>query len=104
MTELTDESGTIRAAIIEDEREIREGLALLIGETEGFICSGSFRSMEEALQGIGIDLPDVALVDIGLDHVYLLGGSPVAHPHGARQAAMVQQTKLFAEKVLPNFA
>ena len=66
MTELTDESGTIRAAIIEDEREIREGLALLIGETEGFICSGSFRSMEEALQGIGIDLPDVALVDIGL--------------------------------------
>jgi len=66
MTELTDESGTIRAAIIEDEREIREGLALLIGETEGFICSGSFRSMEEALQGIAIDLPDVALVDIGL--------------------------------------
>ena len=66
MTELTDESETIRAAIIEDEREIREGLALLIGETEGFICSGSFRSMEEALQGIAIDLPDVALVDIGL--------------------------------------
>jgi len=63
---MTDEPETIRAAIIEDEREIREGLALLIGETEGFRCSGSFRSMEEALQGIGIDLPDVALVDIGL--------------------------------------
>jgi 5,10-methylenetetrahydromethanopterin reductase len=44
-----------------------------------------------------------ALVDIGLDHVYLLGGSPVAHPHGERQAAMVEQTKLFAEKVLPHF-
>lgn len=44
-----------------------------------------------------------ALIDLGLDHVYLLGGSPVAHPHGERQAAMVEQTKLFAEKVLPGF-
>lgn len=43
------------------------------------------------------------LVDLGLDHVYLLGGSPVAHPHGARQAAMVEQVRLFAEKVLPIF-
>jgi 5,10-methylenetetrahydromethanopterin reductase len=43
------------------------------------------------------------LIDLGLDHVYLLGGSPVAHPHGERQAAMVQQSKLFAEKVLPRF-
>ena len=44
-----------------------------------------------------------ALVDLGLDHVYLLGGSPVAHPHGERQAAMVEQSRLFAEKVLPQF-
>jgi 5,10-methylenetetrahydromethanopterin reductase len=43
------------------------------------------------------------LVDLGLDHVYLLGGSPVAHPHGPRQEAMVEQAALFAEKVLPSF-
>jgi len=43
------------------------------------------------------------IVDLGLDHVYLLGGSPVAHPHGERQAGMIRQTKLFAEKVLPAF-
>ena len=42
-----------------------------------------------------------ALLDLGLDHVYLLGGSPVAHPHGERQAAMVRQSRLVAEKVLP---
>ena len=41
------------------------------------------------------------IIALGLDHVYLLGGSPVAHPHGERQAGMVQQTRLFAEKVLP---
>jgi 5,10-methylenetetrahydromethanopterin reductase len=44
-----------------------------------------------------------ALIGLGLDHVHLLGGSPVSAPHGARQAAMVRQTQLFAEKVLPAF-
>jgi len=43
------------------------------------------------------------LVDLGLDHVYILGGSPVANPHGERQAGMIEQTKLFAEKVMPEF-
>jgi DNA-binding NarL/FixJ family response regulator len=58
--------GTINAAIIEDRREIRDGLAMLIEGTQGFRCTGSFRSMEEALEKIGRALPDVALVDIGL--------------------------------------
>lgn len=42
------------------------------------------------------------LIGLGLDHVNLLGGSPVPTPHGERQAAMVQQTRLFAEKVMPR--
>jgi len=37
----------IRVAIIEDKREIREGLVLLIGDTDGFDCTGSFGSMED---------------------------------------------------------
>jgi len=56
----------IKVAIIEDRREIRDGLAMLIGGTEGFRCTGAFRSMEEALAKINSDLPDVALCDIGL--------------------------------------
>ncbi|MCL4722600.1 MAG: LLM class flavin-dependent oxidoreductase [Gammaproteobacteria bacterium] len=43
-----------------------------------------------------------ALLDRGLDHVYLLGGSPVASPHGARQAALVAQSRLFATAVMPT--
>lgn len=43
-----------------------------------------------------------ALLARGLDHVYLLGGSPVASPHGARQEAMVAQTRLFADAVMPK--
>jgi alkanesulfonate monooxygenase SsuD/methylene tetrahydromethanopterin reductase-like flavin-dependent oxidoreductase (luciferase family) len=43
-----------------------------------------------------------ALIAKGLDHVYLLGGSPVPSPHGARQEAMVGQTRLFAQIVMPK--
>jgi DNA-binding NarL/FixJ family response regulator len=53
-------------AVIEDKRDIRESLATIIGGTDGFRCTGSFRSMEECLEKIGFDLPDVALADIGL--------------------------------------
>jgi DNA-binding NarL/FixJ family response regulator len=56
----------IKVAIIEDVRDIREGLAMMIKFTEGYRCTGSFRSMEEALGKIRFDLPHVALVDIGL--------------------------------------
>jgi DNA-binding NarL/FixJ family response regulator len=56
----------IKVAIIEDHREFRDYLAALIGGTEGFRCTGSYRSMEEALDKIGPNLPDAVLVDIGL--------------------------------------
>ena len=56
----------IKVAIIEDQRDIRECLSFLINGTEGFRCTGSYRTMEEALEKIGFELPDVALSDIGL--------------------------------------
>lgn len=59
-------SNQIKVAIVEDRREIRQGLAMLIGGTEGFRCTGSYGSMEEALHKISFELPDVVLNDIGL--------------------------------------
>jgi DNA-binding NarL/FixJ family response regulator len=56
----------IKVAIVEDERDIRESLCLLVGGTTGYVCSGSYRSMEEALEKIPRQLPDVVLSDIGL--------------------------------------
>jgi DNA-binding NarL/FixJ family response regulator len=53
-------------AIIEDQHEFRQGLAFLIDGTEGYRCTQSFGSMEDALDSMGRDVPDVALVDIGL--------------------------------------
>lgn len=51
---------------MEDQREIREGLRVLIDGTPGFRCTGAYGSMEEALNGIGAAPPDIAIVDIGL--------------------------------------
>ena len=62
----TPAPAVIAVGIIEYRREIREGLATLINGTEGYRCTGGFRSMEEALEKIAYPLPDVALVDIGL--------------------------------------
>jgi DNA-binding NarL/FixJ family response regulator len=56
----------IKVAIVEDQRKFRDAVTTLIDGTEGFRCSGSYRSMEEALDKIAADLPDVVLMDIGL--------------------------------------
>ena len=60
------ETAALKVGIIEDQANIREGLKLLIDGTGGYRCVGSFGSMEEALEQIGRELPDVLLVDIGL--------------------------------------
>ncbi|SPF41841.1 Response regulator [Candidatus Sulfopaludibacter sp. SbA4] len=56
----------IPVAIIEDQREIRDGLCELIDGAEDLRCSAAFGSVEEMLPGIASDLPEVVLVDIGL--------------------------------------
>ncbi|MBK6749709.1 MAG: response regulator transcription factor [Pyrinomonadaceae bacterium] len=57
---------TVTIAIVEDIRDIREGLMTLINFTDGFACNGSYRSMEEAIPKIKGNVPDVLLSDIGL--------------------------------------
>lgn len=64
--EQTHQISTVKVAIIEDRREIREGLSMLIGFTEGFECVGKYGSMEEALASMRHRAPDVILSDIGL--------------------------------------
>lgn len=56
----------IKVAIIEDQREVRDGLVMLINGTKGFRCTGSFRTVEEAIANISRELPDVVLTDLGL--------------------------------------
>jgi DNA-binding NarL/FixJ family response regulator len=56
----------IKVAIIEDQARFRHCLEVLIDGTDGFRCAGVFRSMEEALDKLNRDMPDVVLADIGL--------------------------------------
>ena len=63
---MTSQPDAIRVAIVEDQREVREGLSLLIGRTDGFRSRGAFASVEDAVGKITTAAPDVVLVDIGL--------------------------------------
>ena len=58
--------GPIKVALIEDQRDVREGLAVLINGSAGFRGLASFRTMEDALRSIDGQMPDVVLTDIGL--------------------------------------
>src|SRR5262245_41057149 len=57
---------TISVALIEDDADIRQGLALLLRNTQGFACTAAYRDCESALQHIATDPPDVLLMDIQL--------------------------------------
>ena len=64
---MTDtENRIIKTIVVEDQRDLREGLQTLINFTPGFKCLGAFRTMEECLARVKYDLPDVVLSDIGL--------------------------------------
>jgi len=57
---------TIRIAVVEDDKTVREGLQMLLNGSPGYSCIAAFGSGEEALKGIPEILPDVVLMDINL--------------------------------------
>ena len=70
----------LRVCVIEDQRDMREGFADLISAAPGFICSGAYASMEEALAEMAHHtLPDVALVDLELPGMSGLEGIRLFH-------------------------
>ena len=70
-------AGTTRVAIIEDQRTLRDGFAVLIDSTPGFTCVGAFRSVEDALGRIDKDAPQVLLLDIQLPGMSGIQGLPL---------------------------
>jgi DNA-binding NarL/FixJ family response regulator len=56
----------INVVIVEDQKPIREGLAVLISGTDGFSCTAHYGSCEDMLPHVEADAPDVILMDIGL--------------------------------------
>lgn len=56
----------ITVGIVEDQAAIREGLAALIADADGFSCVGAWGTMEDALAAVERAAPSVMLVDLGL--------------------------------------
>ncbi len=56
----------IRVVIVEDQEDIREGLAMIVNFSEGFECIATFSDGNAAMGGIPDLKPDVVLMDIDL--------------------------------------
>lgn len=71
MTETASQirSEPVRVTIVEDERELRDGIKALLELTPDLSCSGAFRTMEEALRSVSDSTVDLVLTDIGLPNM-----------------------------------
>ena len=80
-------SETIRIAIVEDDPAAQDALRLLIEDTEGFRCTGSYGSAEQALRSLREPSPDVLLLDISLPG--MPGSEAVRHFHERHPAMSI---------------
>jgi DNA-binding NarL/FixJ family response regulator len=62
-------SETIKVAVVEDDKRLREGLVFLLNSTSEFQCVGSYPNAEMALKQLPSDWPDVVLMDINLPNM-----------------------------------
>ena len=85
----------LRVVLIEDVREVREGLSALISGTTGYKCVAAYGRMETALVGIAKDNPDVILTDLGLPGVSGVEGIE-------RLRAMFPSTPIVALTIFDN--
>ncbi|MEM6723657.1 MAG: response regulator transcription factor [Bacteroidota bacterium] len=56
----------IQVAIVDDKRDIREGLQIILNNAEDCRCVATYQDAESAIQDIPKLKPDVVLMDIGL--------------------------------------
>ncbi len=57
---------TIRIAVVEDDKTVREGLQILLNGSPGFSCVATYGNGEDAVADLSAVLPDVVLMDINL--------------------------------------
>jgi len=85
----------MRVVLIEDLREVREGLAALINGTAGYKCVAAYSMMETALTQIEKDSPDLILTDLGLPGMSGIEGIE-------RLRAMFPETPILALTIYDN--
>lgn len=63
---MPDQPDKIKVVIVEDDKEMREGLEAIVRFHSGLECLASYPSAEEALANISSNIPDIVLMDIHL--------------------------------------
>ena len=63
---MADNKELVRIVIVEDDDVIRESFVSLLNDNERFICIADYDNCEDAIMQLGIDDPDIILMDIGL--------------------------------------
>jgi two-component system LytT family response regulator len=63
---MISQAPTARVVIVEDQVPMRNEIEHLVNQREGFIVTGSCGSVEEAIDIIQTNLPDIVLLDINL--------------------------------------
>ena len=58
---------TIRVAVFEDNKLVRDSFEAILNGTDGFICSGSFSSCNNLIHDVKRSQPDVILMDIEMN-------------------------------------
>ena len=74
---------TIQIAVVDDDESVRLTLANAVNHFGGCKCIGSYSSGDEALAGIRIAVPDVALMDInmpGINGIECVSRLKTVHP------------------------
>jgi len=66
METVLEEQMAIRVAFVEDDQELRDSVAKLVGRASGLKVVASYASAEAALADIAAQEPDVVLMDINL--------------------------------------
>ena len=97
----------IRIVIIEDDEIIREGYALLIGQTEGYSVVRSYASFDDAVKTIADDSPDVILLDIelpGTNGIQAIPKLKKALPHAYILILTVYESEKMIFEALANGA
>jgi DNA-binding NarL/FixJ family response regulator len=71
----------IRVVLYEDNNQLREGLAMLIHGSDGFIVVNSYRNCLHVEEDILEDLPDVVLMDIDMPGISGIEGLKLIRKH-----------------------
>lgn len=89
--------------LVDDHPLVREGLANLIQQQPDLEVCGEAAGQPEALQLMGAVLPDVAIVDISLEHgsgLELMKSIKAMHPSVVMLAVSMHDESLYAERAL----